>query len=140
MGAFMRYLLCLYLVTSLLAWFPKGPRGAVLCFETTGRVVVEEATACCWDRAASEKDQDSSASLNAIPDACGPCVDVQLGSCESGLVRGSTPVMRPLSADAAIVHPGELTAALLAPRAFEAQPSHGRAGSGSQLRYNILRN
>ena len=136
----LRCLTSLYLVASLLACLPVGARGAALCLESGGRIVIEQSTACCMDQTAYENGFGSSGDLGEAPDACGPCVDIQLRGSEAGTARGATSVDRPLAATLAILEPRNLAASLLTPRALSGDASTARSSPGSHLRSIILRN
>ena len=130
----------LYLVMSLLAWFPMGAKGAVLCLEPNGRVVVEAGRDCCVASAAYSADQEAIGGFDVEPGSCGPCVDIQLGSSAATAARTAVGVARPLPASLVSVCPGELAAVIISPPQLPSSSRSNLRSTDSPIRSTILRN
>ena len=135
-----RHATSLYLLTSLLAWFPMGAKGLVLCLEPNGRVVLEAWRDCCVARAAYSADNEAIGGFDVGPSSCGPCVDIQLGSAAARAVRTAVGVARPLPASLASVCPGELAALIISPPQLASSPRSNLRSTDSPIRTTILRN
>ncbi len=137
MRTLFRHLTSLYLVTSLLAWLPAGANGTVLCFEPDGTVCIEDGSVCCsTSRASSVRALAPSA---AEADACGPCIDVQLG----GQTGRPAPVVSSVPAPAATPLLPAAATFVAAPPCASLRGAHSTAPPGARfeiLRSTILRN
>lgn len=103
MRRLLRQLTSVSLVASLLAWFPSGATGSVVCFEPDGSVRLEAGVSCCAPGdAASVGEQRTD---RVTEDECGACFDVQLGGptghLATSVARVSPPLLAVLAPDAA---------------------------------------
>lgn len=93
----------LYLVVAVLAGTAAGAGRTVLCVESNGRIVVEPGQGRCADRAPSDTGDITSADVATLPDGCGDCVDLPVGShvlsaARHGISRAETPSLVSLPA------------------------------------------
>ena len=139
MRTFVRHLTCFYLVTSLLTWFPMGAGGAVLCLEPNGRIAVEESTACCTPASAYVNAPEASDGVG-VPDACGPCVDIQLGHSDGGVVCSQGSASRVPSSPHTIDASGDFAIVFPPLRTFGPRSLPDPTSLRPQLRSTILRN
>lgn len=69
-----------YLVLAVLSGLSAGPSRMVLCIEPTGRIVFETGEGRCSDRAPSPNGAVANCGFATLPDGCGDCVDLPMGS------------------------------------------------------------
>lgn len=70
----------LYLVVVVLAGASAGAGRTVLCLESSGRVVLETGQGRCADRVPSANGDIAGADVATLPDGCGDCVDLPVGT------------------------------------------------------------
>lgn len=136
----LRYLTNLYLVTTLLAWFPTGARGAVLCLEPNGRIAFEPRDICCATPAAYSTGDVTPQGPDVAPDACGPCLDIHLGGSDGRIAPGQDTVLRPPLVSHAIAGAGNLVTTMLAAHNVDLGPFPGPPPIVPPARTTILRN
>jgi hypothetical protein len=90
-----RHLTNLYLVMSLLAWFPTGADAAVLCLEPNGRLIIDLGGVCCASPTSYSTDSGALREPVAGPDDCGPCLDIDLGGPDGQVAPGQLTVSSP---------------------------------------------
>ena len=139
MRTFVRQLICIYLVTSLLASFPMGARGAVLCLEASGSISVEESAVCCTPASAYVNAPEASDAVG-VPDTCGPCADIQLGHSDGGVVCSQGSASRVPSRPHTIDACGDFAMAFPSLRIFGPRSLTDPTSLRPQLRSAILRN
>lgn len=136
----LRHLTNLYLVTSLLAWFPAGAKAGVLCLEPNGRIVFEQGGICCGTASTYSAADVASRELDVASDACGPCVDIRLGGPDGRIALGQVTVLRPPLASHAIAGPGNLVMTMLAAHKVDLGPLTDWPPRVPPARTTILRN
>lgn len=93
----------LYLVLAVLAGTAAGAGRTVLCVESSGRIVMEAGQGRCADRVPSAHGDLAGTGVATLPDGCGDCVDLPVGShvlsaARHGISRAETPSLVSLPA------------------------------------------
>lgn len=70
----------LYLVVAVLGGTWAGTGRTVLCVEPSGRMVLESAQGRCADRMPSASGDIADTDVATLPDGCGDCVDLPIGT------------------------------------------------------------
>ncbi len=70
----------LYLVLAVLAGTSAGAGRTVLCVESSGRMVLESGQGRCADRILSANGDIADTDIATLPDGCGDCVDLPIGT------------------------------------------------------------
>jgi len=70
----------LYLAVAVLAGTTAGAGRTVLCVEANGRIVVETGQGRCADRVPGDNGDLANTGVATLPDGCGDCVDLPVGS------------------------------------------------------------
>ena len=93
MRSILRSATYLYLVLSVLAGIPVGSGRAVLCLAPNGHVAIEPGDRSCVGCAVSSSEWPEDTSPRMLPDGCGPCVDVPVGSPVLNGAHGRRPAL-----------------------------------------------
>ena len=70
----------LYLVMAVLVGTSAGAGRTVLCVEASGRMVLETGQGRCADRIPSPSGDIADTEIATLPDGCGDCVDLPIGT------------------------------------------------------------
>lgn len=80
MRSILRFMTRPYLVLAVLAGVPAGASRAVLCLAPDGHVAIEVGDTRCVDYASPASGAPEQVGPRIVPDGCGECVDVPVGS------------------------------------------------------------
>jgi hypothetical protein len=139
MRSMLRFTTHLYLVLTVLAGVPAGASRFVLCVAPIGHVAIEVGEGRCADYIPSAS--GASTGTRTVPDGCGDCVDVPMGSQVLSAARYATSAAGPERVASSPMLAGSHHAELLAV-AYRPALMHGTQTHPSfpPSRSTILRN